>query len=82
MLRNHLLSFCAHEGLRELRQITVDALRELRAEWKLAPRTQQKTIETLRAFLRFCEATEWIEKNPATRIKPPKVEDTPTHAPR
>ncbi len=78
VLEAHLLAFCDKKGLRDLRHLTVDVLRELRAGWTLAPRTQQKTLETLRAFLRFCEAADWIEKNPATRIKPPKVEDTPT----
>lgn len=78
VLEAHLLGFCNRKGLRDLRHLTVDVLRELRAGWTLAPRTQQKTLETLRAFLRFCEAADWIEKNPATRIKPPKVEDTPT----
>lgn len=78
VLKNHLLRFCARKGFRELRHLTVDVLREFRAGWKLAPRTQQKTLDTLRAFLRFCEAADWIQKNPAAGVKPPKVEDRPT----
>ena len=33
---------------------------------------------TLRGFLRFCEESEWIERNPAKAIKPPKVTQSPT----
>lgn len=77
-LSNHLLSFCASEGLRELRQLTVSVLRDFRAASTLTPRTQRKDLETLRAFMRFCEAADWIPKNPATRIRPPKVGDKPT----
>lgn len=77
-LRNHLLSVCARKGLRELRDLTVAQLRDIRSGWKTAPRTQRVTLETLRGFMRFCEVADWIVKNPATRVRPPKVEDNPT----
>jgi integrase/recombinase XerD len=32
----------------------------------------------LRGFLRFCEESEWIERNPAKAIKPPRVTRKPT----
>ena len=32
----------------------------------------------LRGFFRFCEASDWIGKNPAVRIRPPRVEEKPT----
>lgn len=78
VLEHHLLGFCRKKGHRELRHLTVDVLRQWRAGWTLAPRTQQKTLDTLRAFFRFCEAAEWIAKNPASSVRPPKVDDKPT----
>lgn len=77
-LSNHLLGFCTRHGHRELRQLSVGVLRDYRSGWKLEPSTQRKELETLRAFFRFCEAADWVPKNPATRIRPPKVEEKPT----
>jgi site-specific recombinase XerD len=31
-----------------------------------------------RAFFQFCVDSEWIEKNPAKKLKAPKVKDIPT----
>ena len=39
VLENHLLGFCQKHGFRELRQLRVEALRQLREGWTLAPRT-------------------------------------------
>lgn len=77
-LRNRLLANCSRKGLRELRDLTVSQLRDIRSEWTLAPNTQRAALEHIRAFMRFCEEGEWISKNPATRVRGPKVEWTPT----
>ena len=65
-------------GLRLLRDIAVETLRESRTTWKNAPLSAGKKLERLRSFFRFCQETGWIEKNPATGIKGPKVKDKPT----
>lgn len=54
------------------------ALRSFRKTWKFAATSAVKRLEYLRGFLRFCEESEWIERNPAKAIKPPKVSQKPT----
>lgn len=61
-----------------LRQLTVDALRQFRQSWKDSPLYATKNLERLRAFLRFCHQAGWIKQNPATAVKPPKVTHSPT----
>jgi site-specific recombinase XerD len=77
-LKNHLMEPANRAGCFELRDLTVNAMRSIRNNWKVSARTQQKTIEMLRSFFRFCETAEWIARNPMQGIKPPKVTDVPT----
>ena len=49
-----------------------------RATWKDGPRTTSKKLERLRAFFRFCFDRQWVESNPAAKIKLPKVSVCPT----
>lgn len=66
------------KGIRLLRSVGIDDLREFRASWTQAPLTSVKKLERLRAFLRFCVDSKWIEENGARRLKPPKVKHNPT----
>ena len=78
LLEDRLLSWCESKGLSNLRQLTVDALRQFRQSWKDSPLYATKNLERLRAFLRFCQQAGWIKQNPATSVKPPKVTASPT----
>ena len=49
-----------------------------RATWTEGPRTSLKKLERLRAFMRFSEKRKWIDGNPATELKAPKVPSKPT----
>src|SRR5262249_19533795 len=40
--------------------------------------TAGKKLERLRAFFRFAHDRQWVESNPAARIKPPKASVCPT----
>jgi integrase len=82
LLEQRLLPWCAAKGLRDLRQLTVDALREFRAAYdrKRATDTKKdsalsayKNLERLRSFLGFCHQSGWIGTNPAKALKPPKL---------
>jgi site-specific recombinase XerD len=75
LLKRKLLAFCQDRGLVFLRQMDISQVREFRNTWKLSARTAAKTLERLRSFLKFCVESEWLEKNPATTIKPGKIED-------
>jgi len=78
LLKNHLLPFCEKRGIRQLAQLTVSFFRDFRASWTFAPVTQAKSLEQLRAFVRFCAADEWIKGNPAAAVKAPLPSHTPT----
>ena len=72
------LQYCESKGYQQLVDLNVDALRGFRKTWKFAATSAVKRLEYLRGFLRFCEESEWIERNPAKAIKPPKVTHKPT----
>ena len=78
LLEGKLLPYCEAKGFTRLRELNVDALRSFRKTWKFAATSAVKRLEYLRGFLRFCEESEWIQRNPARAIKPPKVTQQPT----
>jgi len=78
LLEGKLLPYCEAKGFSRLRDLNVDALRGFRKTWKFSPISAVKRLEYLRGFMRFCEESEWIERNPAKAIKPPKVTQSPT----
>ena len=65
-------------GLVPIRSITVDDLRKIREKWKLASITEQKRIEMLRSFFKFCVDSGWTDKNPAKFLKLPVAKFSPT----
>src|SRR5579871_3896459 len=65
-----LLDYCQAEGLRVLKQLDLDRLREFRATWTYSPIAARKRLETVRAFFRFCAQSGWIQTNPAVHLKP------------
>jgi integrase/recombinase XerC len=75
LMSRTLQAFCQDKGYVFLRQLGVDQVREFRNTWKLNARTAAKTLERLRSFFKFCQDSDWIDKNPAKAIKAPKVED-------
>src|ERR1700727_1087108 len=57
---------------------TVDELRKIREDWKVAPINMQKRLEMLRSFFRFCVDSGWIDRNPAKVVRIPIVIQNPT----
>ena len=78
LLEGKLLPFCAYKGFRQLRDLTVERMREFRRGWKYSPLSAAKRLEYLRAFFRFCVDAGWLERNPAAALKPSKVPHRPT----
>ncbi len=78
LLNGKLLPYCKSKGHEQLKDLNVDTLRSFRKTWKFAATSAVKRLEYLRGFLRFCEESEWIERNPAKAIKPPRVTQKPT----
>lgn len=65
-------------GLELLSSIEPDHIRRFREAWDLAPLTVLKKIERLRSFFKFCIESNWIARNPASGVKPPKAVHKPT----
>ena len=78
LLFKQLGNFAQKGGLRYLKEVELTTLDEFRSEWKDGPRSSLKKLERLRAFLRFCERRKWIDNNPATDLKAPKIQNKPT----
>jgi integrase len=78
LLKSQMAAFGEDCGLRLLSQFDLDVLSKFRATWKDGPRTAGKKLERLRAFFRFCFDRQWVETNPAAKIKLPKVSICPT----
>jgi integrase len=78
LLKNRLLPWCESKGLRLLKQLDVDHLREFRATWEDAPLTASKNLERLKTFFRFCHQAGWLKQNSALALKPPQVKPNPT----
>jgi integrase/recombinase XerD len=78
ILFKKLGAFAEDKGVRYISELDVEQLRLFREAWPISPLTATKRLEYLRAVLRFCQESGWITENPARKIKPPKVEQTPT----
>jgi integrase len=78
LLFRQLDTFAEAHNLQRLKQLDLDTLATFRAAWKDGPRSGLKKLERLRAFLRFTEKRKWIDHNPATELKAPKVPNKPT----
>ena len=78
VLELRLLRWAEAHRYAQIRDLDIDALRRFRATWRDAPITASKNLERLRNFFRFCVDSRWIQVNPASAIKPPRVLASPT----
>jgi integrase/recombinase XerD len=78
LLNRRFLLWCETRGYRELKQLTVEAIREFRRTWTDSPLYATKNLERLRAFFRYCQKDDWIKKNPALDVKSPRLHEQPT----
>ncbi len=78
VLEKRLLAWCDAKGIRNLRFLTPDSLRQFRAGSPDAPLSAYKNLERLKSFFRFCHQSGWMKTNPALAVKPPKVDPSPT----
>jgi integrase/recombinase XerD len=78
LLFRQLKGFAEQRGLRFLVELDVDALSAFRAQWHDGPRSSLKKLERLRAFLGFAQRRRWVDGNPASELKAPRVSVRPT----
>jgi integrase len=65
-------------GTVALRNVEVDDIRRIKEGWKLSQITVQKRLEMVRKFFTFCVDSEWLDRNPARRVKLPPAKYMPT----
>jgi integrase len=78
LLLRCLLPWCRRTGISALADLRVVALDDFTATWTGGPLYRAKNLERLRAFCQFCVNRDWIPKNPAQAIRPPRVRPRPT----
>lgn len=61
-----------------LKRMTVEDLDRYRDAWRMVASSSRKKLERLRTFFGFCVEREWIPKNLARALKPPRVMQKPT----
>jgi integrase/recombinase XerD len=62
----------------KMSRIDLVSLTRFRSSRVIAATSANKEIQSMRAFFRFCADRKWIAENPATRLKPPKMDRVPT----
>jgi len=78
LLSRQMAGFACQHRLRFLQQLDLPTLSEFRARWHESPLTRSKKLERLRSFFRFAQESNWIDENPARKLKGPKVSLRPT----
>jgi integrase/recombinase XerD len=78
LLKRQMTEFGEQLGLKMLAQFDLDVLSKFRARWKDGPQTATKKLERLRAFFRFAHDRQWVESNPAVKMKLTKTAACPT----
>ena len=78
LLFRKLQEFAEAQGLVFVRAFDVEWTRKFRETWPNRNQAARKKLENLRSFFRFAEDSGWVDANPATKIKPPKITSTPT----
>lgn len=78
LLDTQLFAFAKGRGFRFVSEFDLDSVRDFKSTWKDSPISAAKKLERLKAFFRFCEDSGWIPANPAQKVKPPKVTNSPT----
>ena len=78
LLSRTMQEFAIQNGFRFLKQLDLVTLRDFRLGWQDGPLSSAKKLERLRAFFRFAVESKWVDENPASKLKAPKVTQRPT----
>ena len=67
-----LVSFCQQQNIRPLIDVQLEPLENFRRTRKISSTTWQTERQILVTFFNYCEHHEWINTNPAKRLKAPR----------
>lgn len=71
----HVTDVYGNAPVASIDAVALDAYRKTRT---IAPGTWRKELETLRALFAFCMDRDWVEKNPARKLRMPQTEELTT----
>jgi integrase/recombinase XerD len=77
LLLTRLKTFAAEKGLTFISHFDVDTTAKFRESWTNKGTSARKKLESLRTFFTFCHDRNWIESNPAKKLKMGKNEEPP-----
>lgn len=77
-LLKQLEDFAKRRGLRYVRQLDLQALRDFRNSWADGAISGKKKLERLRSFFRFALQSNWVKQTPVITMRTPKVSHPPT----
>lgn len=78
LLKRQMQEFAAARGFNLLRQLETETLDEFRSVWKDGALSASKKLERLRAFFQFARKRKWVDENPATDLRAPRIPLNPT----
>ena len=78
LLFRQLQAFAEDKGLVFISDVDLEIARAFRASWPNRNVAARKKLEHFRAFLRFCQESDWIRSNSATKLRPSKITSGPT----
>jgi len=78
LLFRQLKAFADEHGLVFISDFNLDWARNFRATWLNKNLAAKKKLEHLRAFFRFAYESNWMDSNPAAKLKPPMITESPT----
>jgi site-specific recombinase XerD len=73
-----LLAWAKDVGFTLLREFTTPNLVKFRATWGNGPNTTRRKHERLIGFFEFCISNDWLDKNPAIKMKKAEEKRVPT----
>ncbi len=74
----HLLAWAKDVGVTLLKELTTPNLIKFRATWSNGPNTTRRKHERLIGFFEFCISNDWLEKNPAAKMRKVEEKRVPT----
>lgn len=67
LLEDRFIPWAERKGLHNLKQVSVDVLRQFRQSWTDSPLYATKNLERTRAFFRFCHQAGGSRRTPRRR---------------
>jgi integrase/recombinase XerD len=77
LLVSRLKIFAQDKGLVFISNFDIDMTAKFRETWTNKGTAARKKLESLRTFFRFCHDRNWIDSNPASKLKMPKNVEPP-----